>query len=78
MDGFLNGGLIGGLIGGAIAGLIVLIIGLLQGEKKCPECDQPLPKQRKPKNRRQFLWGGWTCEHCGCEIDAKGRKINDA
>ena len=41
----------------------------------CPRCGEPLPAVRKPKNRRQMLWGGCTCEECGCEIDKWGREL---
>lgn len=41
----------------------------------CPECGEPLPAVRKPKNRRQTLWGGATCENCGCEVDKWGREV---
>ena len=33
----------------------------------CPDCGAEQPKIRKPKNLRQVLWGGNTCENCGCE-----------
>ncbi|MBY0512580.1 MAG: hypothetical protein K2P78_01555 [Gemmataceae bacterium] len=42
---------------------------------ECPRCGEPLPAVRKPKNRRQVLWGGWTCDECGCEIDKWGREV---
>jgi hypothetical protein len=32
---------------------------------------------RKPKNRRQALWGGWTCEACGLEYDKWGRTVDE-
>jgi predicted RNA-binding Zn-ribbon protein involved in translation (DUF1610 family) len=44
---------------------------------ECPECGEELPVVRTPKNRRQVLWGGYTCEECGCEIDKWGRKVED-
>ena len=74
MDGLLNGALYGGVIGGVTAGLVVGLMALFQKPKTCPECDAPQPKSRMPKNRRQFLRGGWTCENYGCEIDRKGKK----
>ena len=40
----------------------------------CPRCEEPLPAVRVPKNLRQTLWGGATCEHCGCEVDKWGRE----
>lgn len=42
----------------------------------CPTCDATLPFIRKPTSRRQKLWGGWTCEACGTEIDKWGRRID--
>lgn len=41
----------------------------------CPQCGLPRPQRRFPKSVHQFLWGGWTCEQCGCEVDSIGRKI---
>jgi len=39
----------------------------------CPACGCPVPKVRQPKSVKQALWGGWTCEKCGCEMDKWGR-----
>ena len=41
----------------------------------CPFCQTPAPGIRKPANRRQFLWGGWTCAHCGHELDKYDQPI---
>lgn len=41
----------------------------------CPNCRTPLPRVRRPKNMRQFLWGGWTCAKCGAELDRRARII---
>ena len=70
-------GLIIGAFAGLAGGLVVLLIGLFQSAKKCPECGESVPKFRKPANRRQALWGGWTCSQCGCEMDRRGRKIEE-
>jgi hypothetical protein len=75
MDAFQIG-LIAGVAGGIVGGLAVLLIGLLRPVPQCPECGEQLPKVRKPANRRQMLWGGWTCPNCGCEVDRKGRTID--
>jgi hypothetical protein len=40
----------------------------------CPTCGTPAPRFRKPANRRQMLWGGWTCP-CGTECDKSGHPI---
>ena len=42
---------------------------------QCPECGEPAPGIRLPKNGRQALWGGCTCEQCGAEYDKWGRAI---
>lgn len=39
----------------------------------CPNCNELAPKIRKPKNLSQLLWGGFTCEKCGSEVDKWGR-----
>lgn len=43
----------------------------------CPQCKQAAPTLRMPKNARQALWGGWTCERCRIEIDKWGKPISD-
>ena len=70
-----NGGAIIGVLAGVFGGLCVLIYGLLQKTKLCPQCGAKQPKVRKPANRQQMLWGGWTCLECKCEIDRKGNKV---
>ena len=45
---------------------------------RCPECGAPAPAVRRPKNRRQALWGGCTCEECGTEYDKWGQPVADA
>lgn len=39
----------------------------------CPSCGQQLPTFRKPKSLRQLLVGGWTCEECGADVNARGK-----
>jgi hypothetical protein len=58
-------------------GVIFLIANRLKlfPARKCPRCGEELPQIRKPANRRQLLWGGWTCPKCGCEADARGREV---
>ena len=41
----------------------------------CPRCGQRLPTVRRPRNLRQAVWGGWTCERCGVELDKWGRPV---
>ena len=40
----------------------------------CPKCAAPLPTLRKATSIREALWGGWTCEHCGCKVNRRGRE----
>ena len=42
---------------------------------RCPECGAKPPMARVPKNLNQTLWGGWTCQDCGCEYDKWGREV---
>jgi hypothetical protein len=63
------------IIGGIGGGLTVLLLVLVAPRRQCPACGEPVPRFRKPANRRQALWGGWTCARCGCEVDRRGRKI---
>lgn len=42
---------------------------------RCPDCDFKQPFIRKPKNKRQAMWGGNTCKACGCEMDKYGNKV---
>jgi hypothetical protein len=44
----------------------------------CPECGTPVPATRVPTSRRQALWGGWTCENCGTEMDSSGNELAEA
>ncbi|VUT24461.1 MAG: hypothetical protein MASP_00512 [Candidatus Methanolliviera sp. GoM_asphalt] len=41
----------------------------------CPRCGEKSSFIRKPTSRQQFLWGGWTCPKCGCEVDKWGREV---
>lgn len=40
----------------------------------CPECGTEQPRVRKPQDREEFLWGGSTCQKCGCKMDKYGEK----
>ena len=43
------------------------------GSAKCAECGAPSPAvARIPKTPYQVMWGGWTCEECGLELDKWG------
>lgn len=56
---------------------VVLFFAFGKGKKQCTNCGTPLPRFRQPQNKRQRLWGGWTCPNCGKELDRKGKVISD-
>jgi hypothetical protein len=60
------------MVTGITAGLSVWWLKL---QKSCPSCKKALPRLRWPRSWRQLLWGGWTCENCGTEADARGNRI---
>ena len=68
---------------GALLGLLILCsifktrfginLAAVFGGAKCGECGAPLPVPvRIPKTPYQVMWGGWTCEECGLELDKWG------
>lgn len=75
-----------------IAGVIILpvILGTITKGKwginldallnppKCPTCGNKLPIIRVPKDQRETVWGGWTCEKCGTKIDKWGKKLTSS
>jgi len=76
MNEIIGGAIIGAVVGGMV-GLVLVVVALLKKPKPCAHCGAPAPKIRKPANRRQMLWGGWTCPECGCEMDRRGRTVGD-
>jgi hypothetical protein len=46
------------------------------GQCSCPECGKDTPTVRVPTSGRQAMWGGWTCDHCQCEMDKWGKRMN--
>jgi len=54
----------------------MLIFGLIR-RRSCPDCGSPLSVLQSPstKTRRQWIEGGYLCQHCGCESDMSGNKV---
>ena len=50
----------------------------INAEGGCPICGGEVPAFRKPSSYRQALWGGWTCENCGTEMDRHGMELSRA
>jgi hypothetical protein len=44
---------------------------------KCPRCGKVRGQFRTPRNLRQALWGGGTCDQCGLEVDKWNRPISN-
>jgi transposase-like protein len=43
----------------------------------CPKCGSKQTSLRIPKNRQEFLFGGWTCEKCACKMDKFGKNVEN-
>lgn len=63
----------GALIGGITAAIVIVVMTILRKRIKCPKCDTEQPKMRKPTSFHQAMMGGFTCQNCGAEMDARGR-----
>jgi len=50
-------------------------LGINLEEVYCPHCKEKMPITCKAANFRQTLWGGWTCNKCGTEMDKSGSEI---
>ena len=42
----------------------------------CPKCREKQPIIRIPTSLKQLMWGGHTCNNCGCEMDKYGKEID--
>ena len=56
----------------------MVIFGLFRRPCNCPECGERLSPLQNPfkKTRRQWLFGGYTCGKCGCEVDLEGNVVS--
>lgn len=69
--------LLGALAGGLAAGLLVALLAFLIPRRRCPRCDETLPRFRKPANARQAAFGGWDCPNCGAKVSVNGALLAD-
>ena len=76
-----------GILCGVTAVLVGFLAVFLYTKKKteqinesggCPECNADVPAFRTPTSLRQAMWGGWTCENCGTELDRHGMELSQA
>ena len=72
------------VIASVLIGLLMVIISTIRRKGKwginfkrfnCPKCGTQAPIIRKTKSIREALWGGWTCQKCGCKLDKWGVEI---
>jgi|SRR5271157_5436705 len=47
------------------------------GQIQCPRCGKIHGQFRIPRSFRQAMWGGWTCSHCGLEVDKWNRPVSE-
>lgn len=72
---------IAGLLMLAIYGLGTMLssggkLGVNLKRASCPECGRTAPAVREPASMRQAVWGGWTCQSCGTQLDKCGHVIS--
>jgi hypothetical protein len=74
--------IVAGTVGLIVEGLLALLAGAKRSKLginlqtvQCPECGESMPAFRKPEGISQLLWGGWTCQHCGCRMDKWGNGV---
>jgi hypothetical protein len=68
------------LLGGS---LVLVVFGTMRNNRwginlesnYCPRCKQPMPRVSRPASLNEALWGGGTCQRCGCKLDKWGREI---
>jgi len=63
------------VVGATVVAVVLTITGRIH-PISCPRCTSMMPALRWPTSFRQAMWGGWTCQSCGCEIDRSGAAIN--
>jgi transposase-like protein len=69
----MDGAVLGGLVGAVGAAVVLLLFAMSRKPVNCPSCGREQPKMRKPATWQQAMWGGYTCEGCGADLDARGR-----
>jgi hypothetical protein len=48
--------------------------GINLSRPNCPRCATPMPLIRKPASKEEMMWGGWTCQKCGAQLDKYGKE----
>lgn len=61
------------VFGAVLAAAVLLFFAMSRKPVKCPSCGREQPKVRQPRTLDQAMWGGYTCQGCGAELDARGK-----
>ena len=61
------------IIAAAFVAILLLMFAMSRKPVKCPSCGREQPKMRTPTSMNQAMWGGYTCQGCGAEMDARGK-----
>ena len=72
------GGMTGGVLFLVVGTIFKLPFGINFATTVCGECGERPPELRKPADTYEILWGGWTCDQCGCKNDKWGRPRGEA
>ena len=79
MEDFSDLRLIRSVVDGALLWILAVLVFTLivwpALRRTCANCGEELPAWRLPTNRKQALFGGWTCPNCHRELDSRGRPI---
>jgi hypothetical protein len=65
-----------------IVGVVVIVtiwqgrLGINLRPVRCSNCATPMSARRRRMFRSHLLLGGWTCPHCGTDMDQWGRRVN--
>ena len=71
----VSGAIVGGVSGAVAVGVVLLVLAKVLRPVACPACGTPTRTVRRPANLRQLLRGGVTCAGCGCELNARGHRV---
>jgi hypothetical protein len=70
---------------GVLLCAVVVVLGTIRktkwginpvGSLECPRCHTVQGAIRLPRSMRAALWGGYTCHHCGTEVDKWNRPVS--
>ena len=60
------------VLAGVMALVAITLIAIRRGPANCGKCGGKLPMFRLPGTAEHARSGGWTCPHCGVDLDRDG------